>query len=145
MTRSGYVEDLKEHILNLYRGRVTRTIKGKRGQTFLRELANAMDSMSQKVLIADELIDDKGDCCAIGVVCKARGSDMSHTDYYDTESVGDLAGISRTMAAEISYENDEGSFRVDTPEQRWCRMRIWVRQQILTQQPPEKNHATKSR
>ncbi len=32
-----------------------------------------MDAMPEKVLIKDELIDEDGNCCTIGVVCKLRG------------------------------------------------------------------------
>lgn len=126
MSRSRYVDDC-EH-LELYRANVRRTIHSKRGQAFLRELAASMDAMPEKVLIAEQLIDDAGYVCAIGVVCKARGLDVSKVDYEDAESVGNTVGISRIMAAEIEYENDEaGPWQVDeSPEQRWERMRKWV-------------------
>lgn len=54
MSRSGYVDDCEN--LELYRATVERSIKGKRGQAFLRELAAAMDAMPEKVLIAEELV-----------------------------------------------------------------------------------------
>ncbi len=38
MSRSGYQDDCEG--LNLYRGTVRRAIRGKRGQAFLRELAD---------------------------------------------------------------------------------------------------------
>ena len=40
MSRSGYKE-CEQGALNLYRANVDRTIAGKRGQTFLREMAAA--------------------------------------------------------------------------------------------------------
>lgn len=129
MSRSGYSDDFDDKkLLNLYRATVERTIKGRRGQAFLQELATAMDAMPEKVLIRDELIDEDGGCCAIGVVCKARKLDVSKVDCDDPEAVGKLVGISRSMAAEIEYENDEyyGSWIDDTPEKRWKRMRKWV-------------------
>lgn len=118
--------------LNLYRATVKRSIRGKRGQAFLRELRDAMDAMPEKILIAEELIDGEGDCCAIGVVCKSRGLDVSATDPHCPDSVAGLVGVARCLAAEIEYENDEcGPWRGgETPAERWTRMRKWVDDQI---------------
>lgn len=79
MSRSGYTDDYDEDPLanGRWRAQVKSAIRGKRGQAFLRELADAMDAMPEKVLIAEELVDADGDACAIGVVCKARGIDTS--------------------------------------------------------------------
>lgn len=126
MSRSGYTDDGGDH-LNLYRGSVERAINGKRGQTFLTELAAAMDAMPEKRLIAHELIDEAGAMCTIGVVCKARGIDVSGVDVENADAVGKLVGIAESMAREIEYENDERPYgRDETPEQRWIRMRKWV-------------------
>lgn len=126
MSRSGYVDDLGYTELNLYRGRVARAMKGKRGQRFLRELGAAMDAMPVKELIADKLIDVNGKCCAIGVVCKSRNIDVSKVDYEDPISVARAVGISQSMAAEIEYENDEAVYYIETPNRRWERIRKWV-------------------
>lgn len=131
MNRSGYVDDLDILDLGRWRGQVTSAIRGKRGQAFLRELAAAMDAMPEKVLIADELINEDGDCCTIGVVCKARGIDVSRVDPEDPEAVGDLVGIARQMAAEIEFENDD--FSSETPERRWERMRKWVDAHLISE------------
>lgn len=128
MSRHGYVEDLDIDILNLYRGTVTRAMRGRRGQVFLRELARCMDDMPDKILIADELQNEDGDCCAIGVVCKARGINTSKIDYQEPQQVADAVGIARSMAAEIEYMNDD--WPRETPQQRWSRMRKWVDGQI---------------
>lgn len=123
MSRSGYVDDCEN--IELYRATVSRAIKGKRGQAFLRELAREMDAMPEKILIAEELIDSDGCCCTIGVVCKARGIDVGNLDYEVPEYVGEAVGIARCLAAEIAYMNDEWA-PIETPEQRWTRMRKWV-------------------
>ena len=129
MSRSGYTDDCDN--LNLYRGTVERAINGKRGQSFLRELAAELDAMLEKRLIQSELIAENGEVCAIGSVCKARNLDVKDVDVYDAGQVGDLVGISRSMAAEIEFENDEGNWvGNETPEQRWIRMRKWVEMQI---------------
>lgn len=126
MSRSGYVDDVDDlNLANLYRGTVTRAIKGKRGQVFLKELASAMDAMSEKRLIVNDLITKQGEMCTLGVVCKARGIDTSGVDVTDSKAVGKLVGIASQMAAEIEYENDEYD-EDETPEERWTRMRKWV-------------------
>lgn len=130
MSRSGYHDDCDSNYLYLYRAVVERTINGKRGQSFLRELASVMDAMPEKRLISSELIMENGEMCTIGTVCKSRGLDMHGVDVEDAESVGRLVGISRSMAAEIEYENDETGPVNETPEQRWERMRKWVEKSL---------------
>jgi hypothetical protein len=130
MSRSGYSDDCDSNYIYLYRGMVERTLAGKRGQAFLKELATAMDAMPTKRLIARELVRADGEMCTIGVVCKSRGLDVTDVDVEDADAVGDLVNIARSMAAEIEYENDECGERDETPEQRWTRMRNWVRKQI---------------
>lgn len=128
MSRSGYSDDVE--FLELYRASVRRAIRGKRGQRFLHELAATMDAMPEKRLIMHELIAENGEMCTIGTVCKIRGIDVSGVDVEDPESIGQLVGISRSMAAEIEYENDECGSCNETPEQRWTRMRAWVQSEI---------------
>lgn len=125
MSRSGYSDDCEN--LNLYRANVHRTISGKRGQTFLQELAKSLDEMPVKELIAGELVTEDGDVCAIGAVCKSRGIDVSKIDYDDPQSVGKAVGITRILAAEIEFMNDEwtDSWK-EAPDRRWQRMREWV-------------------
>lgn len=124
MSRSGYTDDC-EH-LDLYRATVERSLKGRRGQAFLRELAEALDAMPEKVLIAGELVDETGDCCAIGAVCLSRGVNHRAINCFDPVSVASAMGISRAMASEIQYMNDEWASIDETPEERWTRIRKWV-------------------
>lgn len=133
MSRHGYVNDGDwDNNSNLYRGTVAMSIRSKRGQAFLVDLAEAMDAMPDKVLIAGELIDEEGNCCAIGAVCKSRVIDVTKIDYGDQELVGKAVGIARQMVAEIEYENDDGGW-YETDEQRWRRMRQWVERNIVHQ------------
>lgn len=145
MSRSGYTNDCCDDTLayGRWRAQVKSAICGKRGQKFLRELAEAMDAMPVKELIANELIDETGACCTIGVVCKSRGIDVSDIDYEEPEQVGAAVDIAKQLAAEIEYENDEcgvGFIKVngrhwkqteETPEQRWQRMRKWADAHII--------------
>lgn len=138
MSRHGYSDELDVLDLGRWRGQVCSAIRGKRGQEFLRELADAMDAMPEKWLIVGELIDSDGDCCTIGVVCKSRGIDVSKVDPDEPEQVGAIVNIARQMAAEIEYENDDGGWN-ETPEKRWQRMRRWV-DRHLKSEPTEASH-----
>jgi hypothetical protein len=132
MSRSGYSDDYDEQFPNataLYHTSVLNAIHGKRGQKFMRELVAALDAMPEKRLIADELVQD-GAVCAIGAVGLARGIDMTCVNPDDANSIGKLFGIAPRMAREIVFENDEAagyySSKIETPEERWQRMRDWV-------------------
>lgn len=131
MSRSGYSDDC-EH-LNLWRANVDRTIRGKRGQAFLRELRQALEDMPVKRLIGHALI-EAGEVCAIGAVGLRRKIDMDYLDPEDAERVGSVFGISPMLAQEIVYMNDERYWN-KTPEERWTRMYAWVQNQI--QEPSE--------
>ena len=123
MSRSGYSEDCEN--INLYRGRVARAVRGRRGQAFLREMGTALDAMEVKELITDEIVTEDGQACAIGAVALARGLDVSALDVEDSDAVADVFGIAPCLAAEIAFENDEAWGR-QTPAERWERMRKWV-------------------
>lgn len=127
MSRSGYSEDCDGWELIMWRGAVDSAIRGKRGQAFLREMLAALDAMPEKRLITDDL-EASGEVCALGSVGKARGLDMSELDPEDRYTVANVFGISRAMAAEIVFENDDGAgyWSKETPEVRWHRMRAWV-------------------
>lgn len=134
MSRSQYVEANElGGKLNLYRANVARTIKSKKGQAFLREMAAAMDAMPAKRLIEGELITKDGEVCAIGSVCKARGLDVSGIDPGDPASVAACVGISHILAAEIEFENDDDFYwdSKETPVSRWVRMRKWIDSKLV--------------
>lgn len=132
MSRSGYSEDLDPLDLGRWRAQVASAIRGSRGQKLLRELAEGMDAMPDKRLVAESLVTPEGDCCAMGVVCKSRGIEEQALgiDENDPQSVGKLLNIAHQLAAEIAHENDEGSWD-ETPEQRWVRMRVWVAKRLV--------------
>ncbi len=135
MSRSGYSDDNDCDIpQELYQQAVNRAISGKRGQTFLHALAEEMDAMPAKRLIKNELLTDAGEVCAMGVICKARGLDVTEVDECDRDAVGKLLDIAPALAAEIAYQNDQDferrEIREQTPEERWVRMRKWVAGQL---------------
>ena len=133
MSRSGYTEDIDDWEAqlqaNCYRGAVESAIRGRRGQAFLREMREALDAMPVKRLISHEL-EQGGEVCAIGSVGARRGINMSNLDPDAIESVAGKFGIAEALAREIVYENDEGKWGAETPEERWQRMRAWVDRQI---------------
>ena len=120
MSRSGYTDEYCEDqwALIRWRGAVKAAINGRRGQTLLRELAQAMDAMSVKKLVANELQAD-GQFCALGMVGSARGLDLSKLDPEDLSGVAGVFGIAEALAAEVMWVNDE---HVD--EHRWIDVEI---------------------
>lgn len=135
MSRSGYDDcDADNSCLELYRANVDRAFAGKRGQAFLKEMLAAMDALPAKKLIPGLMQQESGEVCAIGSVGKARGLDMGHLNRLAEEDDPDLArwiakrfGIAECMAREIMYVNDEAiRSRVETPEERFIRMRKWI-------------------
>lgn len=139
MSRSGYTEDNDDNwSMICWRGAVSSALRGKRGQAFLRELAEAMDAMPVKRLV-DGVLEADGEFCTLGVIAKARGVKAEHPDC--VKEAQRLLDIADAMAREIVYENDEaghytnlnpltGRYEPETPEQRWTRMRGWVDKQI---------------
>jgi hypothetical protein len=130
MSRSGYIDDdCEQWDLIRWRGAVNSAIKGARGQAFLAEILSAMDAMPEKKLIAHDLEKD-GAVCAIGSVGKARGYDMTEIDPEDHEVVAARFGIAHALACEIMYMNDKATVHSETPEQRFERVRRWIKDEI---------------
>jgi hypothetical protein len=128
VSRSGY-DDCPDNDWSLirWRGQVASAIRGRRGQAFLREMADALDAMPERRLIADEFWN--GESCALGVVAVNRGIDVVSIDRDDNDRLAELLGIARQLVMEIEYENDEALYRA-TPERRWQHMRDWVRDHL---------------
>lgn len=122
MTHSGYVDGYERSVGN--------ALASKRGRAFLFELRDALDAMPVKELISGDLINENGECCALGAVARARGMDVSDVDPGCREEVGRRFDIAPCMAAEIAFENDTN--RMFGPElcpaERWKHMRRWVDQ-----------------
>jgi hypothetical protein len=123
MSRSGYSDDCDGWELIRWRGAVKAAIRGKRGQAFLREMADALDALPDKRLITHELQTSDGDVCALGSVGLKRGQDMTQLDPEDYDQVAAFFGISQALAREIEALNDD--WDSEKPEHRWQRMRNW--------------------
>lgn len=133
MSRSGYNDGLDDSWSYIrWRGAVTSAFRGKRGQLFLREMLSALESLPEKKLIAEELVENKeGNVCALGAVAVKRGLDVSTVDPEDRESVAGIFEVPFSMACEIMYMNDEGTCLDETPEQRYVRMKKWIEAQLI--------------
>lgn len=132
MSRSNYTDDFEgdwwSHIC--WRGAVTSALRGKRGQQLLCELRDALDAMPEKKLIADELVTEKGEYCALGVLGAKRGLDMKDVNPENYQRVAEMFGVAPAMVQEIVYMNDEYIWDM-TPERRWTHMRAWVEKHII--------------
>ena len=130
MSRSGYSDDCEN--VQLWRHAVERAAKGARGQAMFRELADALDAMPAKRLHRGNFATADGELCTLGALGMKRGTkmdDLGGDGDADPQLVGQRFNIARALAAEIMYENDEGApywIGVETPYQRWARMRQWV-------------------
>ncbi len=134
MSRSGYSDSYEGH--DLYRHSVDRAIRGRRGQQALRDFIAALDAMTGKRLAQGSFETAAGEVCSLGALAQARGVDVSdlnpehEDDDVDADVVGARLNIARSMAAEIMYENDEANYYVETPEDRWARMRAWAEKRL---------------
>lgn len=123
----------------MWRGAVASALSGKRGQELLREVAKELDAMPTKELGKDALRDESGAYCTLGVVGAARGMDLGSLDPEDYDAVASAFGVSRAFVQEIVYMNDEGTYRAETPTDRWRRMRNWIESCIRHQPPTQKD------
>ena len=131
MSRSGYNDGIDPMTLGRWRGAVSSAMRGKRGQEFLCEALEALDAMPDKRLIDNNLVaDDLGPVCLLGAVARHRKIDVSdlHPDNFRT--VAPRFGLAEAMIREIVDVNDSGTYYVETPEQRWIRMRDWIASEI---------------
>jgi len=117
-----------------WRGAVASSIRGKRGQAFLREALAALDALPAPELVSNDLEAD-GAFCTLGAVGRARGTDLKNVDAEDHEAVASLFGVAHPLACEIMWENDEGSAYPETPRARWERMRRWIVRLLKDDQP----------
>src|SRR5213075_2742537 len=102
MSRSNYSDDCNGRDFILWRGAVASAISGKRGQKLLREMAEALDSMPKKELIAESL-EANGEVCALGCIGRAKGIDMSHLDPEEPELVATAFNVASALVQEIAF------------------------------------------
>lgn len=133
MSRSGYIEpcDSEEYAkVNLWRGAVRRAALGKRGQKAIQDLADALDAMPEKRLVAGLFKTSEGAHCALGALASHRdeplerlaGDNPDALDYCFDE-IASVLDIAPSLAAEIMFLNDEQDHSTD--EDRWKYIRRW--------------------
>lgn len=115
-----------------WRGAVASAIRGRRGQSFLRELLTAIDAIESQRLIGEALENDHGEVCALGAVGRARGLDLQSVDYESPEAVAKFFGVNEKLAQEIMWVNDEWARRNNVPamEERYQLVRRWLLENI---------------
>ena len=132
MGRIEYDESVTGTEIALQVGRERRTIRGKRGHAFLVRLEQALLDMSPRQLIVDQLCDEEGKVCALGLMARKALLDQGLTyaeangilwdkAYCDPEEYAiEHLNISRTLAWLVMEANDDPEAAlVRTPEQRW--------------------------
>lgn len=126
MSRSGYVDDLDQSDLAMWRGRVASAIRGRRGQKLLRDMLSELEAMSDQRLIAHELVDEHGECCALGAACRYRGiPEFALLDSTDHHSLGEVLDVAPCLIQEIEWLNDESGLSGDG-KKRFERVRKWL-------------------
>ena len=110
MSRSGYTDECNDPLAyGGYRQAVHNALRGKRGQALLRDLAAALDAMTDKRLHPGSFATPEGEFCALGALAHQRGikvDDLGNEEDCDSEQVADRFGIAKAMAAEIMDMND---------------------------------------
>jgi hypothetical protein len=127
MSRSGYNDDCDDYrLINLYTGTLARSIRGRRGQALLRDIAVHMDAMTVKTLEHGILVAKDGiGCCALGAAALRRGVDVSDVSDDCPHEVGKALNVTHHLAAEVAEINDLGG-KGETGRDRWTRVRKWV-------------------
>jgi hypothetical protein len=140
----------------LYEKAIDNAKKGKRGQKLLRELADALDALPVKRLVAGRFVRADGEVCTLGALAMARGVEadkLAHLDQlaHRIDSDGDYGpelveplrreasevfDVARCLAGHIMDRNDGGPDN-ETSEQRFSRMRFWVAEQIKSEKLEE--------
>lgn len=126
MSRSGYVFDLENWQMIMWRGQVASATRGKRGQELFKDLVDSLESMTNKSLITTELSAPDGEVCALGAVGIKRAIAMEDIDPEDSERVALIFNIAEPLAKEIAFMNDE-YFDRETPEERHTKMLAWAK------------------
>ena len=124
--------------MDLYRANVERSIHSKAGQARLRELREALLALPAKALEADIFAEgtrEQPRVCALGAwALHKHGGDVdaAHAmvprdgDDCETQQALKAHGWPKLVVFEAIYMNDEGSYRVQTPAQRYDYIMRWL-------------------
>jgi hypothetical protein len=139
--RIGYSEDEDyPGQFELWQANCRRSLKGRAGQSALRELEAALVALPEKRLIAHKLVSADGEVCAIGALARYKGRDLvAETrsqlaeigiDHFDDEIEGG-GEMEVTCEGPYRWPAEKPKTWVDiTPESRYKRVLEWVRRQL---------------
>lgn len=113
-----------------HRGAVRSAIRGARGQKLLRELLAALEAMPERRLIADDWESEDGEACALIVLGRARGVDLTAVDPEDPDAISNVLDVAPVLIQEILWMNDDDA-RYSSPEQRWKLVHNWVERHVV--------------
>lgn len=116
---------------NINKSNVGRSINGKRGQAYLKELLYVLDSMDTKALLKiDRCLFMYTPDSVFGVMLKSRGGIDPYYYHYQgghtVTSLSKVLNISRGLVAEIIQK----TYLDEDNGDRWRTLRTWVAKQI---------------
>ena len=129
MSRCGYIDDIDQRGLAMWRGRVASAIRGKRGQAMLRKLRDAMDAIPDKWLTRCVLMEKDGTPCALGLALRSAGiadTELIGMEGDDHEWIAERLNVASCLVQELEYLNDDFMWVEESDEARWRRMRKLV-------------------
>ena len=139
----------------LWQQTVANALRGRRGQAVLRELREALLGLPQPRLIVGALVRE-GEVCALGALAGRRlaagpltlkgcGDEtriatslaeleamvgQEAQDEFSIMEFGRQMGLTGALSWAVAFENDEGSWNRETPEQTFRRVLYWVDRQL---------------
>ena len=123
------------------------TLRGKRGQAFLRELVAALDALPKPELSEGALGDRRTGCvCAFGAVALAQGESFDDlakdNGNWSPHEVAEWYSISPTLANEIIRANDDwrDGNAADVRQSRWRHVRAWAVRHLIESAQPTHPH-----
>jgi len=144
MSRTGWTDGYEDDQWRaiMASGAIKSAIRGKRGQAFLRDLAEALDAMPDKRLADGLLVAEDGCKCALGVLGERRGLDLLALQQpldWDQEAIAKAFGVAESLTNQVQWINDESAFVSDPVGDsdkerrlRWKEVRDWVAKNLET-------------
>lgn len=136
-----YSEATYSNAGELWSSNVLRALRSPRGRKALTELREALLRLNNKRLITDRLYDG-ADVCAIGAYAVYKqiqeGTDPWEAfellpreiePLEETANIGTQYGLTKTLAWEVAYRNDE-TYGRQTPEQRYQTFLRWLDREL---------------
>lgn len=131
----------------LWEANQERSLKSRKGQAALRRLETALLALPEPKLIADAIENADGLVCGLGALAKYenyQGSlelpEASWNDWGSGPEVEDAMlalaqalNVPKLVAVAIIYQNDD-SFLVQTPKQRYTKLLTWTRSWLAKDQ-----------